>query len=165
MMDPSRQPTPSTLPSSAEPLRDSKEPLRDLLLGVLLLGVLGTLAELYLLGHFEEWWQVIPLVLLAGSVPAIVLCRLRPTRLTLRLLQTCMVLLVAGGTLGLYLHYTGNAEFELEMYPGLEGFELFWESLKGATPALAPASIAWLGLIGLVYGYGHPVLRKPTRET
>jgi hypothetical protein len=130
--------------------------LRRALLTILLFGVLGMAAELYLLDHYEEWWQLAPLVLLGLSVPAIVWLAARPSAAALGALRTLMALFVVAGVIGVYLHYSGNAEFELEMYPGRAGFELFWESLKGATPALAPASLAWLGLLGLAYGYRHP---------
>ena len=130
--------------------------LRRFLLAILLMGVTGTLAELCLLGHYEERWQLVPLVLLGFSLPAIAWCWKLPSAAALRALQALMTLLVIAGGLGLYMHYTGNAEFELEMYPGRVGFELFWESLRGATPALAPASLSWLGLIGLAYSFRHP---------
>ena len=123
--------------------------LRGFLFAVLLLGVLGTLAELYLLGHYEERWQLVPMVLLSLSAPVIALCWVRPSTATLRAMQGLMLLFVIAGALGVYRHYTGNAEFELEMYPSRAGFELFWESLRGATPTLAPASLSWLGLVGL----------------
>ena len=130
--------------------------LRSLLLAILLFGVLGTLAELYLLGHYEEWWQFVPVLLLGIAAPLIVLCWAIPSPATLRALQGLMLLFVVAGALGVYQHYTGNVEFELEMYPSRAGFELFWESLQGATPALAPASLSWLGLIGLAYTFLHP---------
>jgi len=134
--------------------------LRGLLLAVLLYGILGMLAELYLLEHYEEWWQLVPLLLLGVAVPVIGLGWARPSPATLRALQGLMLVFVMAGALGVYQHYSGNAEFELEMYPSRAGFELFWESLKGATPALAPASLSWLGLIGLAYCYRHPALRS-----
>lgn len=137
--------------------------LRGFLLAILLIGVVGTLAELCLLGHYEQRWQLVPLVLLVASLPVIALCWWFPSAAALRALQMLMVLFVIGGALGLYRHYTGNAEFELEMYPGRTGFELFWESLTGATPALAPASLSWLGLIGLAYAFRHPALSSPAR--
>ncbi len=134
--------------------------LRGLLLAVLLYGILGMLAELYLLEHYEEWWQLVPLLLLGVAVPVIGLGWARPSPAALRALQGLMLVFVMAGALGVYQHYSGNAEFELEMYPSRAGFELFWESLKGATPALAPASLSWLGLIGLAYCYRHPALRS-----
>ena len=130
--------------------------LRGLVLGVLLFGVLGTLAELYLLGHYEEWWQLVPVVLLGVAAPIIALCGLRPSAAALRALQGLMLLFVVAGALGVYQHYTVNAEFEIEMYASRAGFELFWESLQGATPTLAPGSLSWLGLVGLAYTFRHP---------
>jgi hypothetical protein len=96
------------------------------------------------------------LLLLGVAAPLIVWCGIFPSALVVRALQGLMVLFVLAGAIGVYQHYTGNAEFELEMYPTRAGFELFWESLKGATPALAPASMAWLGLIGLAYAFRYP---------
>ena len=133
--------------------------LRGLLLAVLLFGVLGTLAELYLVEHYEDWWQLAPLLLLGVAAPVIArCCWAMPSATTLRALQGFMLLFVIVGALGVYQHYAGNAEFELEMYPNRAGLELFWESLSGATPALAPASLSWLGLIGLAYSFRHPAL-------
>jgi hypothetical protein len=130
--------------------------LRALVLAVLLYGVLGTLAELYLLGHYEEWWQLVPLVLLGAAAPVIALCGLRPSAAALRALQALMLLFVVAGALGVYQHYQVNVAFEIEMYASRAGFELFWESLKGATPALAPGSLSWLGLVGLACTFRHP---------
>jgi hypothetical protein len=61
------------------------------------------------------------------------------------------------------LHYHGNEEFELEMYPSLSGMQLVSETLTGATPVLAPGSMALLGVVGLASTYRHPVLRGPVR--
>ena len=46
-------------------------------------------------------------------------------RRNIRLLQGTMILFVLSGLVGLFLHYQGNAEFELEMYPSLKGLELY----------------------------------------
>jgi hypothetical protein len=132
--------------------------LRRCVLAILLFGTVGTLAELLLLEHYEEWWQRVPLLLLGVAAPLIAWCALFPSARALKSLRGLMLLFVVAGALGVYQHYTGNAEFELEMYPSRAGLELFWESLKGATPALAPASLSWLGLIGLAYVVRHPAL-------
>ncbi len=66
-----------------------------------------------------------------------------------------MCTFLASGNLGLFLHYDGNVEFELEMYPEMEGWELVWEALTGATPALAPGGMVLLGLIGIAFSYRH----------
>ena len=103
---------------------------------------------------------LLPLVLLGLSLGAILWWVVSPSRSTMRVFQTVMLLFLSSGVLGLYLHYRGNVEFELEIYPSLRGFALFWEALKGATPALAPATMAHLGLVGLAYSYHHPVLTE-----
>ena len=134
--------------------------LRGLILAVLLLGMLGTLAELYLLEHNEDWWQLAPMYLLAVGPFAVVWSLLKPGPASLRSLQALMVLYVLAGAIGTYQHYTGNVEFELEMYPSRAGFELFWESLKGATPALAPGTMTLFGLLGLATMFRYPALHR-----
>lgn len=134
--------------------------LRSFLLGVFLLASVGTGAELLLLEHTEGWEQQIPLVLLAAGAGAGTAAAARPGGGILRAFRLLMATFVAAGLAGLYLHYRGNVEFELEMYPSLGGVELFWEAIRGATPALAPATMIWLGLLGLAFSYDHPALRQ-----
>ena len=76
----------------------------------------------------------------------------------MRSFQCIMVLFVVNGALGLYQHYQGNLEFELEMYPSISGFELVWEALKGPTPSLAPGTMVLLGMLGLIYTFRHPTV-------
>ncbi len=135
-----------------------EEKLRRLLLAVLAFSVAGSLFELVLLEHTEDWPQLIPLVLLAASFVAIGLLIVKPSVAGLRAFQGLMLLFVASGVAGLYWHYVANVEFELEMYPTRAGFELLWEALKGATPALAPGVMSAIGLLGLVYTFRHPTL-------
>jgi hypothetical protein len=133
---------------------------RGLLLAVLLFGMVGIAIELLLLEHTEEFWQWVPIVLLALGIVAAVSVAVRASRATVRAFQGVMLLFVLAGAVGLFLHYSGNAEFELEMRPSLGGFELFRRSLMGATPALSPGTMTLLGLIGLVYSYGHPGVKR-----
>ena len=134
--------------------------LRTLLLGIIVLGAMGLLAELLLLEHYESAWQFTPLVLLGAVVVAAALIWRRPSPATVRFFQALMALCLAAGAIGVFLHYDGNVEFELEREPLLGGLALFWEAARGATPALAPGAIAQLGLLGLVYTYRHPALRR-----
>ncbi len=133
-------------------------PLRGLLLAVIVVGILGLAAELVLLEHYEEVWQVVPLaalglaLLTAGAVAA------RPGRATLQGFRGVMAALSVAGLVGVYLHFQGNVEFERESDSGLSGLPLVWEALRGATPALAPGALAQLGLLGLVFAHRHPAL-------
>lgn len=119
-----------------------------LLLAIFIFGSLGTVAELLLLGHFEDVQQFIPLVLLAAGVVIAAWCWKRPTRAALQTLRAILVLFVAAAALGLYFHYSGNVEFEVERDPALGGLKLFWEAIRGATPALAPGSMVLLAAVG-----------------
>jgi hypothetical protein len=59
----------------------------------------------------------------------------------------------------MYLHLRANMEFQLEMDATLKGLDLFKKSIVAkAPPALAPGSMAQLGLIGLAYTFKHPKL-------
>ena len=135
--------------------------LRGMLLALLLAGMLGTAAELCLLRHFEKIPQRIPLVVLGAGTLSGAALLLRPGRAALRLFQAVMGTALAAGLLGVCLHLQGNAEFERERSPSLEGAALLWKSLRGATPALAPLALAQLGLLGLVATYRHPRVRNP----
>lgn len=136
------------------------EILRALLLAVLALALVGTGAELLLIGHTEEIWQLLPLIAIGLALLGIGTLTVRPSRGTVQLFRVLMGLFIVTGVLGLVLHYKGNAEFELEMRPSMAGFELVWNSLTGATPALAPGSMIQLGLLGLLCTLRHPALGR-----
>ena len=132
--------------------------IRWFLMAILLMGLLGAGVELLLLEHTEGFWQWVPLLLIAFGLIVLSWGLLYPGRRNIRLLQGTMILFVLSGLVGLFLHYQGNAAFELEMYPSLKGLELFWEAIQGATPTLAPGTMIQLGLLGLAYTIRHPQL-------
>jgi hypothetical protein len=123
--------------------------IRRLLAGIFLFGSVGTGAELLLLDHVEDAWQMAPLVLIGVACGLLALVALRPSPGAIRLFQLTMVAFVLSGVAGMALHYQGNVEFELELQPDASGLPLVWESLKGATPALAPGTMMLLGALGL----------------
>lgn len=137
-------------------MRSAIDLIRRGLAALLLFSMVGIAVELVLLEHFESRTQWIPLALLALGLPASALAAFRPTRATLTILRTLMVLFVASGLLGVILHYRGNVAFELEMSPALKGTELIRKALMGATPALSPGVMVQLGLLGLLYSFRHP---------
>jgi hypothetical protein len=132
--------------------------MRTFLLVTLSVGMIGMSTELLLIGHRETVQQQIPLMLLALGVVAAAWHGAAPRAVTVRALQLTMLSFVVSGVLGVALHYRGNVEFELEMYPAMGGLELAQKTLTGATPVLAPGSMTLLGLIGLTYTYKHPCL-------
>jgi hypothetical protein len=138
--------------------------LRQLVLALVLIGIVGLEVELALLKHAESFSQWIPhAVLIIGLVNTIIVA-LHPRTATFRAFQGIMVVFVLVGLLGFYFHYRGNVEFALERDPSLSGLRLLWKALRGATPALAPGALSQLGLLGLLYTYGHPALGTNPRS-
>jgi hypothetical protein len=133
---------------------------RAALLVILIVACAGMVVELFLLGHIEDAWQWVPIGLLSISVPVMLWQLVRPSLLSLRFIQVVMLLFVVSGLIGLALHYKGNVEFELEMYPTLGGLQLFKQVMTGATPALAPGTMVQFGVLGLLYTFRHPDLRR-----
>jgi hypothetical protein len=125
--------------------------MKKILLAAFLLSLIGTGAELLLLEHMEDFWQLIPLVLIGIGLIGLAWHGMAKSMISLRFFRGVMVLFMISGVLGLVLHFNGNMEFELEMYPSMKGAELIWETLKGATPVLAPGTMIASGLIGWAY--------------
>lgn len=127
--------------------------LRRFLGAIFLVGSIGLAAELIFIGHVDDAAQQIPLALIAVGAATLVWDAAHPNVWSLKLFRVAAVLLIAGGLLGVALHYQSNVEFEREMYPDLRGFKLLREALSGALPALAPGALVQLGLLGLAYAY------------
>jgi hypothetical protein len=135
--------------------------LRLLLLAIFLLGSTGSIVELLLLAHDEDATQLIPLALLGMGVAVGTWNLATPGRTSVRALQVLMLLFIVGGLLGIYLHYSANVEFQLEMDPTLAGSALLWKVLQAkAPPALSPGLMVQLACIGLAYSYTHPALTR-----
>ncbi len=134
--------------------------LRRAVLAVLLFGSLGTLAELLLIGHYEDTWQFAPLGLLGGVILVTGAYLRRPGEGLRRVVAGVMWVCIVCGLAGNWLHYKGNVEFEREMYPDRAGFELARESLTGATPVLAPGTMTVIGLFGLVAAWRPGAARE-----
>src|SRR5687767_6092907 len=133
--------------------------MRRLLLALLAAGLLGTAFDLVLLEHYEDAWQWPPLLLIALSLTIVAWVVWRPTPAAIVALRLAMVVCIASAAVGMALHYNGNREFQHEIDPELGGWSLFLKVITAkAPPALAPAVMAQLGLIGLLHTYRHPAL-------
>jgi tetrahydromethanopterin S-methyltransferase subunit E len=130
--------------------------VRRILAVILLVGMTGTFAELLLLKHDEDAWQLIPLVLLGAGVAAVGWRMLTGSAASALVLRLLMVLFLAAGAAGIYLHYAANVEFQRETDPALAGRALLWSVLQAKVPpALAPGVMVQLALVGLAYTYRH----------
>lgn len=134
------------------------------MLAILLLGFAGTLAELVLLEHYEDFKQYIPLVLLTLSVLSTLSVWGGTRAGALKLFRALMALNVVSGLVGVVLHILGNYEFERELNPGAGGLDLWLEVFRGATPALAPGTMLQFGLLGLLVVWQHPALTTSHKD-
>lgn len=134
--------------------------MRRLMLLLLTMAMIGTGVDLMLLDHHEDLWQMVPLGLIALGVVSVVVATMRGSAGTVALMRVTMALFICAGFIGMGLHYAGNSEFQREMDPSLDGWSLFMKSITSkAPPALAPAVMIQMGLLGLLYTYKHPALR------
>jgi hypothetical protein len=139
--------------------------IRRLLAASLAVGMLGTGAELLLIGHYESATQVAPIALIGIGITSFVWHVAAPGASAVRVVRSVMVAFTILGGIGVALHATGNKAFELEMYPSRTGWDLAWKTMTGATPVLAPGAITLLGLIGLALTHRHPAAGKATPDT
>lgn len=132
-----------------------------LMTGLIALFVMGAvLTELFLLQHNEEWRQVVPMVVIGIGALLLASQLVRPSAAGIMALRIMMVVMIATGLLGVYFHYAGNLEFQMEMDATQHGWELMKKVLEAKTPpALAPGALAQIGLLGLLYTYRHPSLK------
>ncbi len=129
--------------------------IRRLLLALLVFGMAGTTAELWLMGHYEDWKQLIPFGVMALSTLTGFWHGFARTTSSASMFRLSMLLLMVAGATGSVLHYRANMEFQLEMDPTMGGMALLLKVLHAkAPPALAPGNMALLGLLGLVSTLG-----------
>lgn len=123
---------------------------RLILIAIVFMSV-GLSIELYLLEHYEGILQFIPIICVSlGLILSLILFKFRNTTIQI-LFHISLILMVASGLAGIFLHLKANYEFEKEIRPSINGIDLFMESLSGALPSLAPGSLILLALIGYSY--------------
>jgi hypothetical protein len=138
--------------------------VRRLLLALLTFGMMGTGLDLVLLDHYEDVWQWPPLALVGVGLIVVCWTAVRVGPAAIAALRWTMVLFIAAGCAGLLLHYNGNREFQKELDPTLSGWPLFLKVVTAkAPPAMAPAGMIQLGLLGLLFTYQHPARIRAAR--
>jgi hypothetical protein len=142
---------------------DHVEVLRKWILGVLVLGLIGTAIELVLLEHYEQPLQFVPLVLIVLAVAALVWHAARGDAASLKALLAVMVLFVLASFVGFVAHFYGSAEFQLDLDPSMSTWELVEKVMHAkAPPLLAPGMMMQLGLLGLAYVFSDLRYRAQT---
>jgi uncharacterized membrane protein len=140
---------------------DRIELLRQWIVVILVLGLLGTVMELVLLEHYEQPMQLVPVVLIVAAVAALWWEFRQHNLASRRTMQIIMVLFVLAGFLGFLAHFHGSAEYQLELNPDMSNLELLEKILRAkAPPLLAPGMMLQLGLLGLAYVFSDPRFRR-----
>ncbi len=133
---------------------DPVELLRGFVLAVLVIGLLGTVTELVLLEHYEQVLQLVPVVLIASALIALVWRLISRSAASLRAIEIIMILFVLAGFAGVLAHFHGSAEFQLDLNPAMSTWELLEKVMRAkAPPLLAPGMMLQMGLLGLIYVY------------
>ena len=136
------------------------EVLRRLRLLLLLLSALlfvGTLVELWLVNHTEDFIQWVAFILVGLGLFSLILVLVLRRRKTILVLRTCMLLVVLGSLFGVYEHVVNNIEFQREIQPNSTSGELAWKGLSGANPLLAPGTLAIAAIMALAGAYRYEV--------
>jgi hypothetical protein len=135
--------------------------VRLFLLAILLLGMVGTTSELFLLEHDEDLTQWIPLLVLGAGIASLGWLALRPGAAAVGVTRIVAVCFILSGVMGVVLHYQANLEFQQEVDPSLTGWALWQKAIRAKSPpGLAPGVMVQLGLLSLVYTFRHPGLER-----
>lgn len=139
--------------------------MRRAMLAILVVGLVGTEVELFLLKHTDGFWQLVPVALVGATLLVALWCAVSAGPAPLRLLQLMMGVFLLAGITGVVQHFLGNIIYERESNPGLAGLELYKGATMGATPLLAPGIMLQMGLVGLLYAFRHPALARTSPLT
>ena len=74
--------------------------VRRSLFAILVLGLVGTEIELWLLKHTDGFWQIVPLGLIGAGIVVAVWCAVAESPASLRLLDVVMLAFILSGATG-----------------------------------------------------------------
>lgn len=153
----------------AEPALTAAKPtvsvLRGAILAILVIVLIGTEVELFLLKHTEDPWQLVPVVIIPLTLLLLAWHGLSSGTAALRTLQVLMLASFVAGAIGVIQHYRANLLDAGESDPSLSGRALYIEAIEGSIPALAPGTMVQIALLGLAFAFRHPRLGgDPTRR-
>ena len=125
--------------------------LKKVIVLAFLFMTIGTLLELYLLNHYENILQLIPVFCIAIALISSMFIYFRRSKASFNIFKIVLFLTSISGISGVFFHLQANYGFEQEIKPTANFWELFLESISGAFPVLAPLSMVVLALIGYSY--------------
>lgn len=151
------------------PMSDARRPtndalilarLRRFLLATSALLLAGAVAELLLVGHTENFTQLIPFALCGLGLVVCVVALFRPGRGALFAVRAVAAAAALGSLYGVYEHVAGNLALQREVNPTATGGEVLMGALDGGNPLLAPGVLTLAAALALAATYRHPALSK-----
>ncbi len=133
--------------------------LRGAILAILVIVLAGTEAELFLLKHVEDNWQLVPVVIIPFTALVLIWHGFSKGTAALRTLQVLMFASLLAGGIGVVQHYRANLIDSAESDPSLSGKALYIKATAGSIPALAPGTMVQIALLGLAFAFRHPRFR------
>lgn len=129
-------------------------------MGVAAFIFIGNVAELYLLDHYEQTRQWIPIILSIAGFALVTVSWWQPGSSKLKALRWLMGITALASMYGMYLHFSGNYSFAREINPSFSAVEAIWPAIKGSNPLLAPGILFLAAVLAIAGTYKHPVLQK-----
>jgi hypothetical protein len=132
--------------------------LRLFLLGLSALLCVGTVVELWLTEHMENFIQLIPFGLCGLGFVSAVVVLLNPRRALMLGLRVCMGSVALGGLFGIYEHIENNIGFQREIQLNAPTRDVVLASFHGPNPLLAPGILVVAAVLAMAATYHHPAL-------
>lgn len=143
--------------------------LRQALIALGVLGVLGTAVELVLERHWQSWVQGVPWVALCVLTVALALLIGRPTYRTVGVARVLAAIVILSAGWGVVEHVIGNydagpLDFRYsDRWAAMSASSRWWAAVTksvGPAPPLAPLALAHSALAGLLATVRHPARRR-----
>jgi len=133
--------------------------LRQFLLVIAGLLLLGTILELWFINHTGEAVQWLPFILSGAGLVVVGAALLRPHRATLLTLRGVMSVVTLGSLFGVIEHVENNIGFVLEIRPNAAFDQIVQGALGGANPLMAPGMLGLAAVLAIAATYYHPALK------
>ena len=131
--------------------------LRIFLLGFSIFIFAGAVMEHFALKHYREDLQWVPFILCPLGILLNALFLAKPGRGMLSALKIGMWVIAAGGLIGTLIHVSGNLESIFEGGRSATLLNIFYATVGGRNPLLAPGTLIIAAALSLAAIYHHPV--------
>jgi hypothetical protein len=119
---------------------------------------IGTIGELWAVGHDKETIQLLPYALCVLGLVCLGVLRWRLDRHTVVAIRAVMIVIAVSSLLGVYEHVTGNLDFAREIHKHASTMSRLKSAVTGGAPVLAPGILAVAAAIGVAATYASAAI-------